>query len=64
MYLHLQSRKKNGKTYAYYSLAESNREGKKSKKKIICYLGTLTSLVQDGLSFYTIYRARTHTCKL
>ena len=44
IYLHLQSRKKNGKTYTYYSLAESYREGKKSKKKIICYLGTLTSL--------------------
>lgn len=44
MYLHSQSRKKNGKTYTYYSLAESYREGKKSKKKIICYLGTLDPL--------------------
>ena len=44
MYLHSQSRKKNGKTYTYYSLAESYREGKKSKKKVLCYLGTLTPL--------------------
>jgi transposase len=44
MYLHSQSRKKNGKTYTYYSLAESYREGKKSKKKILCYLGILTPL--------------------
>ena len=44
IYLHSQSRKKNGKTYTYYSLAESYREGKKSKKKIICYLGQLTPL--------------------
>ncbi len=44
MYLHSQSRKKKGKTYTYYSLAESYREGKKSKKKVLCYLGTLTPL--------------------
>jgi transposase len=44
MYLHSQSRKKNGKTYTYYSLAESYREGKKSKKKVLCYLGTLSPL--------------------
>jgi transposase len=44
MQLLSQSRKKNDKTYTYYSLAESYREGKKSKKKIICYLGTLTPL--------------------
>jgi transposase len=44
IYLHSQSRKKDGKTYIYYSLAESYREGKKSKKKVLCYLGTLTPL--------------------
>jgi transposase len=44
MQLLAQSRKKNGKTYTYYSLVESYREGKKSKKKIISYLGTLTPL--------------------
>jgi hypothetical protein len=44
MQLLAQSRKKNGKIYTYYSLAESYREGKKSKKKTICYLGTLTPL--------------------
>ena len=44
MQLLSQSRKKNNKTYTYYSLAESYREGKRSKKKIICYLGSLTPL--------------------
>ena len=44
MQLLTQSRKKDGKTYTYYSLAESYREGKKTKKKIICYLGKLTPL--------------------
>ena len=44
MQLLSQSRKKNNKTYTYYSLAESYREGKSSKKKIICYLGSLTPL--------------------
>ena len=44
MHLLSQSRKKNNKTYTYYSLAESYREGKSSKKKIICYLGSLTPL--------------------
>ena len=44
MQLLSQSRKKNGKTYTYYSLAKSYREGKKSKKEIICYIGSLTPL--------------------
>jgi len=44
MQLLSQSRKKNNKTYTYYSLARSYREGKKSKKEIICYLGSLTPL--------------------
>ena len=42
MQLLSQSRKKNNKTYTYYSLARSYREGNKSKKEIICYLGSLT----------------------
>ena len=42
MQLLSQSRKKNNKTYTYYSLAKSYREGNKSKKEILCYLGSLT----------------------
>ncbi|MBN1323778.1 MAG: hypothetical protein JW986_07255, partial [Methanotrichaceae archaeon] len=42
MYLQSHSRKKNGKAYMYYSLVESYREGGKSKKKVMCYLGDLT----------------------
>ncbi len=39
------SRKKdNGKTYTYYSIADSYWEDKKNKKKILFYLGTLTPL--------------------
>jgi hypothetical protein len=52
MYLHSQSRKKNGKTYTYYSLAESYREGKKSKKKIISYLGQLTPLQTQQIGYF------------
>ncbi len=44
--MHLQShlRKKKGKTYTYYSIAESYWEDKKNKKKILFYLGSLTPL--------------------
>lgn len=42
MQLLSQSRKKKNKTYTYYSIARSYREGNKSKKEIICYLGSLT----------------------
>ena len=43
MYLQSRTRKKNGKTYMYYSIVESYRESGKSKKRVICYLGKLTS---------------------
>jgi transposase len=35
-------KKANGKIYKYYSIAESYWEDKKNKKKILCYLGSLT----------------------
>jgi hypothetical protein len=36
--------KKNGKTYTYYSIAETYRENGKNKKKVLCYIGSLTPL--------------------
>jgi hypothetical protein len=44
MYLQSHSRKKNGKTYTYYFIAESYREDGKNKKKVLSYLGCLTPL--------------------
>ena len=44
MYLQSHSRKKDGKTYTYYSIAESYREDGKNKKKVLFYLGCLTPL--------------------
>lgn len=44
MYLQSHSRKKDGKTYTYYSIAESYREDGKNKKKVLFYLGSLTPL--------------------
>jgi len=43
MYLQSHSRKKDGKSYTYYSIAESYREDGKNKKKVLSYLGCLTS---------------------
>ena len=42
MHLQSHSRKKDGKTYTYYSIAESYREDGKNKKKVLSYLGCLT----------------------
>jgi len=42
MYLQSHSRKKDEKTYTYYSIAESYREDGKNKKKVLFYLGSLT----------------------
>jgi hypothetical protein len=42
MYLQSHSRKKDEKTYTYYSIAESYREDGKNKKKVLSYLGCLT----------------------
>lgn len=43
MYLQSHSRKKDDKSYTYYSIAESYREDGKNKKKVLSYLGCLTS---------------------
>jgi transposase len=49
--MHLQShtRKKKGKTYTYYSIAESYWKDKKNKKKILFYLGSLTPLQEQQI---------------
>jgi len=49
--MHLQShtRKKKGKTYTYYSIAESYWKDKKNKKKILFYLGSLTQLQEQQI---------------
>jgi len=49
--MHLQShtRKKKGKTYIYYSIAESYWKDKKNKKKILFYLGSLTPLQEQQI---------------
>jgi Transposase len=44
MHLLSHPRKKNGKTYTYYSIAETYRENGKNKKKVLCYIGSLTPL--------------------
>ncbi len=44
MHLLSHARKKSGKTYTYYSLAESYWEDKKNKKRVLGYLGRLTPL--------------------
>lgn len=49
MHLQSHSRKKEGKTYTYYSIAESYWEDKKNKKKILFYLGSLTPLQEQQI---------------
>jgi transposase len=49
MHLQSHSRKKDGKTYTYYSIAESYWEDKKNKKKILFYLGSLTPLQEQQI---------------
>jgi transposase len=44
MHLSSHTRKKNGKTYKYYSIAESYWEDGKNKKRILKYLGALPPL--------------------
>jgi transposase len=44
MHLLSHSRKKNGKTYTYYSFAESYRENNKNKKRVLGYIGKLEPL--------------------
>ena len=49
MHLLTHTRRKKDKTYTYYSLAESYWEDKKNKKKVLCYLGSLTPLQAQKL---------------